>query len=199
MGCTLLPPGEYDNSPCAAAMRPYLKLLWPLVLFCYCYTTTTSTTDQITTNQKPFQNNVRMKITWFLLTLPSQLTAISLLVSLAFSDISPLPNTTYRLQNKTVKHKANGKRQKYAMHLKLGHYFCHILHQTVLRIILHVLTKWHKTATKLTHYFCCIRPSHALWLSFLRTSIAIPFCLHFTQILLKTTQIHRYRLYVNNT
>jgi len=28
MGCILAPPGEYD---CAAAMRPYVKLLWPLV------------------------------------------------------------------------------------------------------------------------------------------------------------------------
>ena len=27
MGCTLAPPGEYDNRPCSAAMRPYLKLL----------------------------------------------------------------------------------------------------------------------------------------------------------------------------
>ena len=24
------------NRPCAAAMRPYVKLLWPLVLICYC-------------------------------------------------------------------------------------------------------------------------------------------------------------------
>ena len=37
--CTLAPPGIWRirlNRPCAAAMRPYVKLLWPLVLQC-CY------------------------------------------------------------------------------------------------------------------------------------------------------------------
>jgi len=31
-GGTLAQPGEYINSPCAAAMRPYIKVLWPLVI-----------------------------------------------------------------------------------------------------------------------------------------------------------------------
>jgi len=30
---TLAPVSEYDNDPCAAAMRPYIKLLLPLVTF----------------------------------------------------------------------------------------------------------------------------------------------------------------------
>jgi len=40
-GCTVVPRGKYDwlNCPCAAAMRPYVKLLWPLVLPLLSYVT----------------------------------------------------------------------------------------------------------------------------------------------------------------
>ena len=59
-GCTLAPPGEYHWRQCAAAMRPVVKLLWPLIL-CYCWPAVTNAQCAVAAVRATQDNNARRR------------------------------------------------------------------------------------------------------------------------------------------